>query len=184
MANSKTTVIGTLGEVKFGKELGLKNRGQRFLWTGCSQCGKERWVGLDNEDKPLYNICHSCGISKGHKTRNKRNYRWLDPSGYIQVKVNSDSIFYPMARKSGYVAEHRLVMAKAVGRCLKSYEVVHHINGNRSDNRRDNLELLPSNKDHTVYTMMQRRIVELENKVLVLENENIKLKTTFSVLEG
>lgn len=54
---------------------------------------------------------------------------------------------HPMAAKSGYVLEHRLIMSEHLGRLLNKNEFVHHINGNRADNRVDNLELV-SAKEH------------------------------------
>jgi hypothetical protein len=56
-----------------------------------------------------------------------------------------------MARKDGYVMEHRLVVARAMGRCLLRSEVVHHENHDPQDNRLENLALFASNRDHKLY---------------------------------
>ena len=71
---------------------------------------------------------------------------------YGTVKyVRCPKEFYAMARKDGYVMEHRLVMARHVGRPLLRTEVVHHIDHKTLNNSINNLMLFPTNQAHKIF---------------------------------
>lgn len=79
---------------------------------------------------------HGMGHCEGHYgTRGlhvrRIGDRWLSPDGYVMTKVADGRV----------VAEHRYVMECHLGRPLARGESVHHVNGDRSDNRLENLEL-------------------------------------------
>jgi hypothetical protein len=62
--------------------------------------------------------------------------------GYIYVWVApDDELVGGMRNQHGYALEHRVVMARKLGRLLLPQENVHHLNGEKGDNREENLEL-------------------------------------------
>jgi hypothetical protein len=73
------------------------------------------------------------GKGKKHSWCSRR----VKSGGYISLFLPD----HPMARKNGYVSEHRYEMSKKLGRLLEKDEIVHHINGIKDDNRPDNLAL-------------------------------------------
>lgn len=65
-----------------------------------------------------------------------------------EILVRCPDEFLEMARANGYVPEHRLKVAKKIGRPLTSEEVVHHVDHDRHNNEIENLELYPNNRIH------------------------------------
>ncbi len=116
------------------------------IWILCPNCSQGRWVREDStRSKTFTGFCRLCHAQFTTGQFDKHS-RWKGGThkrdGYIEVKLRTDDPYYPMAKKSGYIREHRLVMAKHLGRFLQPGELVHHKNGIRDDNRIENLELV------------------------------------------
>lgn len=179
-----------IGEVRKAKEIGRKD-GHKYIWHACIGCGKQRWVALI-QGMPISLSCVSCGIQHG-----KKHWRWNGgktkrSDGYIEVWLSPDDFYHAMTydgqNRRHYVPEHRLVMARHLGRCLLPWEVVHHRGTkyplgsieDKGDNRIENLELLPHGRFHLVDMRVKGYIKNLENKIKVLEQENQRLKAKIS----
>ena len=82
-------------------------------------------------------------------TKASPGHMWVDPKGYVYEWVADDdalaAAMLPPGRRTKFVLQHRLVLARSLGRPLERHETVHHKNGRRDDNRPENLELWSGN---------------------------------------
>lgn len=74
----------------------------------------------------------------GKRSCNWKGGRRIDKFGYVLIWKPK----HPNAKIAGYIHEHRLVMSEFLKRPLHKWEYVHHINGIKTDNRVENLELM------------------------------------------
>lgn len=121
-----------------------ENQGQYFCQCGC---GKVITIIKIHHSRgiPKYIKGHCSRINNSMKGRfgelnpNFKSGKYINHQGYIVVLVPAKE---RNKKENKYIFEHRLVIEKCIGKKIKSTEQVHHINGVKTDNRLENLELL------------------------------------------
>jgi hypothetical protein len=136
-----------------------------FIDATCYKCGKPVRRRLKKHKPQKYFICDACfhNISNPNLVGGT-----LDPDGYVKLTVDGRRIF-----------EHRAVMEKHLGRELKPSELVHHLNGIRTDNRLENLAIVDS-KSHPRKSYIQI----LQERIRFLESELEKLTVGSNYAKG
>lgn len=127
-------------------------------------CKKARKLGLRRD----YNVTFKNRSiqRKGQKSSNWKGGRKKTSKGYIQVMHPN----HPRADSSGYVFEHILVFENETGISVPKGCCIHHINGNKEDNRIENLCLMTVG----AHTVMHHSGVKQSEKTRALISSRAK----------
>lgn len=114
-------------EIKFCSRecMGIGKRKRKFI--KCKHCGKEF--------ETTRNKFCSKECANEYRKANYQGRKLYKENGYIIKHINGYN-------KKGNAKMHRLIMEEHLGRKLKPKEIVHHINGIKSDNRIENLKVM------------------------------------------
>lgn len=126
------------------------NIGRKVKETICQGCGKSYLARLDSAMKYCSNKCQAQG-------KNNPAYRGgviEDDRGYKLVRET----YGPHKSGKPYKYEHRLIVEKQIGRDLHTWEHVHHIDFNRTNNDPSNLEVMSKAEHHKFHSSKYRKV--------------------------
>jgi hypothetical protein len=130
-----------------------RHTGKRFFCTSCFYAARKR--GL----RPT--TFQARELDRVHNGRRAR----LDHHGYVLIYESSRARRRTSLPK-GWDHEHRVVAERMIGRCLRKGEHVHHINGIKTDNRPENLQVLTAQAHRKLHsdeiTEKLRRLADYE----------------------
>ncbi|MBR4419672.1 MAG: HNH endonuclease [Clostridia bacterium] len=103
----------------------------------CIQCGNI----FTPKDSRINFCCHKCYYKYVKEYKTPKEYKEKVRTGYWYE--NGYKVLY---NNGNSIKEHIFVMQKYIGRKLKPNEVVHHMDGNKTNNDIHNLQLMTSSE--------------------------------------
>lgn len=138
--------VEQLGEVRRGRYSREEQTEVRRRWeVGETQLDLAEALGCD--PSTISRILTVAGVPPNRMRTRELHHSWsggrhASDKGYVRVTPSlDDPVGQAMKGSTGYVLEHRLVMAHHLGRPLRSDETVHHKDSDRANNALDNLQL-------------------------------------------
>lgn len=101
----------------------------------------------DSQERKRFGIGqHPNSHPRGPANPQWKGGRSIASNGYVLIRVGKG---HHLADVRGYAYEHRLVAEQNLGRRLLPGEIPHHINGIKTDNRAENIEVVASRAEHS-----------------------------------
>lgn len=124
---------------------------------------------------------HNMRLVVKEKTRKAMERRRIGQRGYVYLLRPE----HPAATKSGYVLEHRVIYEESRGVRLPAATDVHHINGDKTDNRPENLIAL-AKVEHKRAHALANGVVSLflDDKLLEAAKAHVREHGTLPDLEA
>lgn len=122
----------------------------------CQECGAsfQKAVCLVATTKYCSKPCRNAVMSR--KRMGAENPSWKPEGRSDQIHKGRLLLYrpeHPSSAKSGYILAYRLIMEQHLGRLLLTTEHVHHLNGDPSDNRIENLQLVSASVHRRIHMM-------------------------------
>ena len=164
----------------------LKDREGDIVLRICDVCGHEQWVNYWNAYRKERHLCRHCnnreigagrrGKFTAHNKGQKRQPKalgnfYINSSGYVEVWIGKHT---QKDKAGGYYREHRLMIELSIGRKLADKEIIHHVDGDKTNNLLSNLHLCEDDKHHrNIHGQLERIAMELvRNGAIKFDNKS------------